>query len=558
MRWRRPVLGLVLLLSLALYATAPARGAEASELDALIREAGQYEARGEWRRASEIYEKALRARPDSPLLRQKLWECRVHHEISLRVRDQSYHQTLLRLPRSRILAFLSEVLTLIQDSYFRPPDLVALEQAGFQSLLVAYDDPLFRATHLAHLNDTQLEQLKTLTWGYTQKAKEGKGRITDIVCAALQFAQEANRLTSVPDSVFLIQYTFGLATSLDKYTGCLTPQRLKDVYALIDGEFVGIGVELRHNDRKELEIVHVLPNSPAEAAGLQSRDVILAIDGIPVEGETLDESADRLQGPLGSEVTLLIRRQGKPSPLRVTLRRDHVEVPSVEEAVILSPAEGIGYVRISSFQRTTFRELASALERLQAEGMQVLILDLRGNPGGLLTAAVDVADLFLSSGVIVSTSGRGNGQSWTYWARPTSTISTPLVLLVDRDSASASEIVAGALKDHHRALIVGERTYGKGTVQSILPLKTVEAGIRLTTAEFLSPTGRPYAHVGVEPDIAVERAPGDFDPEDDFDRTDLSAALRLSRDAQLRAALRHARKLVAAQLHAAAPGDSVP
>lgn len=529
--------------------------AEAPSFDALIREAAQYEGRGEWRRAMEIYEQALRSRPESTLLRQKLWECRIHYDISLRVHDPSYQHGLLRLSRSQLVGFLSEVLTIIQDSYYRPPDLGRLERAGFQSLLIAIDDPSFRVLHLHGLTEETLEKLRTLVWGYIQRSVRDVTRVTDVVYSALRFAQEAKDMCGVPEGVFLVQFAFGIASSLDRYTTCLTPQRLKDVYAVIDGEFVGIGVELRHNDRRELEIVDVLPASPALRAGLRPGDVILAIDDVPVEGESLDESANRLQGALGTEVRLLVRRSGQAEPLRVRLTRAHIEVPSVEEAVILSPAEGVGYVRITSFQRTTHRELLEAIQTLRAQGMRVLILDLRGNPGGLLTAAVDVADLFLQSGIIVSTSGRGSGQSWTYWARPGDTLALPLVVLVDGESASASEIVAGALKDHHRAVIVGERTYGKGTVQSILPLKTVEAGIRLTTAEFLSPSGKPYSHRGVEPDIAVADE-AEVNPPDTGSREDLKGALRLSTDGQLRVALRRARQLVMAEMHAVSAGQN--
>lgn len=541
--WQR--LASVLLLAIPFLWTGAAAANSNTPLDQLVSEAAQYEARGEWREAIRRYEEALRQQPDSELVRQKLWECRVHYDIARRIHDRSYREELLGLTRTKQLALLGEVLTVIQDNYYRPPDLAALQAAGFRSLLVAFDDPLFRAAHLSHLSDSDLRGLQQLTLDYLKRRPANPVRVTDVVYTALQYVQQAQQQFSVAEGPLLVQLTFGLVASLDNYTACLTPQRLKDVYAVIDGEFVGIGVELRHNEHRELEIVDVLPNSPALRAGLLARDIILAIDGVPVAGESLDESADRLQGPLGSMVTLLIRRRGHQEPLHFRLRRDHVEVPSVEEAVTLSPAEGIGYVRLTSFQRTTYRELTDAIAKLRAEGMRALILDLRDNPGGLLTAAVDVADLFLAEGVIVSTSGRANGQSWTYWARPAGTLTLPVVVLVNHESASASEIVAGALKAHHRALIVGERTFGKGTVQSILPLKTADAGIRLTTAEFLSPTGQAYAGVGVEPDVAVLKTRPSRPATDGSRPGELRAALRLTEDVQLHVALRKARELVA-------------
>jgi carboxyl-terminal processing protease len=218
-----------------------------------------------------------------------------------------------------------------------------------------------------------------------------------------------------------------------------------------------------------------------------------------------DKAADLLQGPENSTVRVTVESPGQaPRDVQVTRRR--VEVPSVEEAKLIDPAAGIAYFRITSFQESTDGEVNQALWKLHRLGMKSLIIDLRGNPGGLLRSAVDVADRFVSRGTIVSTRGRNELENQTYRAQKgeDQTWHVPLVVLIDGDSASASEIFAGAIRDFKRGTIVGKRSYGKGSVQGIFSLKTADTGIRLTTAKFYSPLGKPFAKVGVDPDVTVQ------------------------------------------------------
>jgi carboxyl-terminal processing protease len=216
----------------------------------------------------------------------------------------------------------------------------------------------------------------------------------------------------------------------------------------------------------------------------------------------VDQAAQLLQGPPGSLVTLAVLRG--PSPARaVTVRREHVEVPSVEDVRMADPAAGVAYLKISSFQKTTAADLEAALRRLDAAGMRSLVVDLRGNPGGLLSAAVDVADLFLERGLVVATRGRSPEEDFNYTASRPGTWRMPLVVVIDGESASSSEIFAGAIRDHARGTIVGTRSYGKGSIQGIFPLDSAGVGMRLTTAKFYSPNGHPYSGIGVEPHLAV-------------------------------------------------------
>ncbi len=251
-----------------------------------------------------------------------------------------------------------------------------------------------------------------------------------------------------------------------------------------------------------LLIVHVIPGSPAHLAGIHADDRITAVDGRPTAGLTTDEAAAMLQGEVGALVQVTAVQPGH-APRQLSIRRAHVEVPSVENAHIIDRNFGIGYLKLPSFQKTTSRDLDAALWKLHREGMRSLVIDLRGNPGGLLTASVEVSDKFIEGGGIVSTRGRSPQEDFNYTAHQAGTWRVPLVVLIDHDSASASEIFAGAIRDHRRGTVVGVRSYGKGSVQGIFPLSFAGSGVRLTTAKFFSPSGRPISKRGVTPDIVV-------------------------------------------------------
>jgi carboxyl-terminal processing protease len=306
---------------------------------------------------------------------------------------------------------------------------------------------------------------------------------------------------------------------------------------------VGLGVEIK-SAPDGLLVVHVIPASPAERAGIRAGDRLIGVGGRSIGGLSVDEAAHLLQGPEGSLVTLAVAR-GPGAARAVTVRREHVEVPSIEEAAIVDPAAGIARVKISSFQKTTAADLDAALRRLDAAGMRALVIDLRGNPGGLLSAAVDVADLFLDRGLVVATRGRSPEEDFNYTAARSGTWRMPLVVMIDGDSASSSEILAGAIRDHRRGTLVGSRSYGKGSIQGIFPLDAAGVGMRLTTAKFFSPRGLPFSGVGVEPDVPVVTAARPIDG-------GVAAAEGQQSDAVLSTAVEVARRSVLRP--AAAPG----
>ena len=278
-----------------------------------------------------------------------------------------------------------------------------------------------------------------------------------------------------------------------------------------------------------LVIVRVISGSPAEQAGARAGDRIIAVDGRQTSSYTTDQAANFLQGPEGSLCTLVLGAADE-ADRQLTIRRQRVEVPSVDRVRIVDDKQGVGYVRLTCFQKTTRRDLEAALWRLHGEGLRSLIIDLRGNPGGLLISSVDIASLFLDSGVIVSTHGRIAQEDSTYSAHQEGTWKVPLTLIIDQESASAAEIFSGAIRDHHRGTIVGVRSFGKGSVQGIFQLDGSDSGLRLTTAKFYSPQGKPYSRVGVEPDVVVHQAAKPID-----------GTLTVKEDAMLNAALEIAR-----------------
>jgi carboxyl-terminal processing protease len=269
---------------------------------------------------------------------------------------------------------------------------------------------------------------------------------------------------------------------------------------------VGVGVEVGIADHRPT-IAQVLTNSPAAQGGLKAGDHIQRVDRAAVFDLSADAVAQRLKGAAGTAVELEVLTPGESNTRAVTLIRQPVSVPSVNLTQILNAEAGIGYCQVSAFHKGTPEELDLALLQLKLQGMKALVLDLRGNAGGLFHSALQVAERFLTDGIIVTTQSQVRDQNRTYRATNPGALSIPLVVLVDGDTASAAEIVAGALKEHQRATLVGQTTYGKGSIQRVLQLDTVPSGIRVTLARFFSPRGQPYGGNGVTPHIVIARAP---------------------------------------------------
>ena len=473
------------------------------ELDDLLRNGQQLELERRWADALTHYEDGLRQYPRrSRFCSAATTPRRLHYDLQRRANDRSFRESIGRMPLDQALDLYAQVLVKIEAHYVDSPNWQDLVERGTNDLEVALSEPSFVERNVPQANRAKAAQfarqlrsiLGTRTVRNRQEARDA---------AAFAASLAAERLGISPTAVVL-EYLCGATNSLDQYSAFLTPDQLNEVYSQIEGNFVGLGVELK-TQNNILQIVRVITGSPAEEAGIRDGDRIVSVDGKAVSSMSTDLAANLLQGEEGTLVTLVVAGSDNRER-QVTVRRRRVEVPSVDQVSMIDRERGIGYFRITSFQKTTLRDLDAALWKLHREGMQSLIIDVRGNPGGLLNSAVDVADRFVERGVIVSTHGRSTQEDATFTAHGEGIWHMPLVVIVDQDSASAAEIFSGAIHDLHRGTIVGVRSYGKGSVQGIFPLDGTNAGIRLTTAKFYSPTGKAYSHVGVEPDVNVRQA----------------------------------------------------
>lgn len=332
---------------------------------------------------------------------------------------------------------------------------------------------------------------------------ESRLPLEDLRSFAKVFEQIRQGYVEEVDDSTLLEYAIkGMLQGLDPHSSYLDRASFDDLQANTTGEFAGLGIEVGiENDY--ITVVTPMDDTPAARAGLKSGDIILRLSGKSLKGVGLDEAVERMRGPKGSSVTLTIARKGHKEPFDVTIERDTVRVRSVRSKIL---DDGYGYLRISQFQLDTGSDVAAEIRELQEEGdLKGMVIDLRNNPGGVLQSSVEVADAFLDSGLVVYTEGRSKSASLEYSAEPGDmTEGIPLVVLINDGSASAAEIVAGALQDHHRAVVMGTDSFGKGSVQTVIPINS-ERAIKLTTALYFTPNGRSIQAQGITPDIVVER-----------------------------------------------------
>jgi carboxyl-terminal processing protease len=496
----------------ALAQDAPTQGATAPSLsvelfqelpppedeELAVREGADLERARRWVEAIGHYEKALERFPENHQLIYGLRRSKIHFGIDRRYSDASFEQTLLRKSPNDALSLFEEIYDQVRSNYVDPVSVTSFTAHGTESLYLALANEKFLARNALRADSEAVTKLRqTLRESYWNRNVEGSGRARAAVIEVCRLARSSAGLS---DTAVIMEYVFGGCNALDDYSNYLTPDRLDDLYGNIEGEFVGLGIEMQSEAGRGMLLVNVLPESPAAAGGMRAGEYIVSINGVDCRGMTTDEAAKLLRGPSGSTVDLELLASTESERRRGKFVRQAVVVRSVEKVQMLDPANGIGYLRMSGFQKTTAEELDAALATLKRQGMKKLVWDLRGNPGGLLTAAVEVLDRFITEGVLVSTKGRSLDQNWTYSAHRAGThTDIEIVLLVDGDSASASEIVAGAIRDHKRGVIVGHKTFGKWSVQSILPVRD-KTGLRLTTAKFYSPNGLTLGKVGVKPD----------------------------------------------------------
>ena len=328
---------------------------------------------------------------------------------------------------------------------------------------------------------------------------------------------KSDYVEDIDDSQLLNDAIKGMLDGLDPHTVYLDPESFREMNIDTHGEFGGLGLEVTM-ENGVIRIVAPIDDTPAHKAGLKSGDLIISMDGVQVKGLSLGESVSLMRGKPGSEIVLTIVRKDRPEPFEVTLKRAIIQLESVRAELLET---GFGYVRVIQFQTGTATSLRQQLARLAREAgtaLKGLVLDLRDNPGGVLDGAIQVSDTFLRDGLIVSTRGRAEDSEVTFSASPKDYLNdAPLVVLVNGGSASASEIVAGALQDHGRALILGTTTFGKGSVQTILPMLN-GAALKLTTARYYTPNDRSIQATGITPDVVSQPAESSQTPDGDASR----------------------------------------
>ena len=315
----------------------------------------------------------------------------------------------------------------------------------------------------------------------------------------------------------------GLLQSLDPYSSYMSPKIFDEMQTETSGEFGGLGIEVSM-EAGVVKVISPIDDTPASRAGLKAGDYIVKINDVQVQGKSLSEAVDLMRGPVGSGIELTVRRRGERKALTFNIIREVIQVQSVKSEII---DENIGYIRLTSFNDNSSDQIEKQIKKLKKDkNLNSFILDLRNNPGGLLSQAIKISDFFLENGEIVSTKSRKKSENRKWFAKKGDiTDGKTLLVLINYGSASASEIVAGALKDHKRAIIVGENSFGKGSVQSIIPLKN-RGAIRLTVAKYYLPSGKSISEVGVRPDIEVNEEGDDFRIKTDTDNQ-LNYAIKL-------------------------------
>ena len=316
-----------------------------------------------------------------------------------------------------------------------------------------------------------------------------------------EYVDEINQSESMDSAIN------GLLQSLDPYSAYMSPEIFNEMQTETSGEFGGLGIEVSM-ESGVVKVISPIDDTPASRAGIKAGDYIVKINDIQVQGKSLSEAVDLMRGPVGSGIELTIRRRGERKALTFNIVREVIQIKSVKADLL---EKNIGYIRLTSFNENSGKQIKKEINKFEEnKNVKAYILDLRNNPGGLLSQAIKISDFFLNDGEIVSTKSRKSSENRKWFAKKGDlTNGKTIVVLINYGSASASEIVAGALKDHKRAILLGENSYGKGSVQSIIPLKN-DGAIRLTVAKYYLPSGKSISEVGVSPDIEVDEETDDF------------------------------------------------
>ena len=454
-----------------------------------------------WQEAIQHYEKSLKLLPLNKQITERMQISRVHLDVTRRYADRSFIESVERSTPAQSIEVYQDVVSKLETYYVDSIDYYKLALYGTAFLEVALTEREFIQKHLSKTPAASIENFRRNVHRLVFGKKVGNAN--ELKNLALLVASEAQEQIGLMPTATLFEFISGSVGLLDPYSSILTPGEYREIMSQIEGNLIGLGVEL-WAEGNELRIVDVFKGSPAAQAGLLPGHYILEVDGQTIVSIGAKRAADMLRGPENSSVKLVISSGGDQS-VAIDVVRRRVEIPSVSSAEMRNGQ--IGYIRITNFQKTTVNEVSRALFDLSSQGMKSLVIDLRRNPGGLLESAVELADYFIVRGGIVSTRGRNTSENRNYTAHAAGTWDMPLVVLIDAESASASEIFAGAIRDHDRGYIVGQISYGKGSVQGVFPSERGIGGLRLTVSRFYSPSGTAISQRGITPHVMVPEEP---------------------------------------------------
>lgn len=468
-------------------------------ISAILKEGKRLETECRFRKALELYEKSIRQSPNEKELQKRYSRAKIMCDIQKRFQNPSYIQTVEGMDEEHLNVFVRSVLQAHANHYVfeLTPDEVFYREIC--SLEIAMGSSFFYENILAGQNPQAVKE-------FVQKIHQLPKRIhvkdtVELQHLTMQLGASCERRFGKKASFFVMECLFGFITSLDPYSEVLLPMQHQDLISLVSGYLIGVGIEFRTNT-EGTRITTLIPNSPASISGLKVGDQILAVDGKSITNASMEQVSAMLQGDAGAWLTLWVQT-GNDLPRTVQIQRKTIRYGSIEKSFLLPEAPQIGYVRITGFQQNSASELNQVMMDLHAKGMRNLILDLRGNPGGSLIAGVQMADLFLKQGKILQTRDFRNEQ--TYMAHPQQTWDIPIVLLIDEQSASATEVFAGAILENNRGQVVGSRSFGKGAMQGIYPIADTDFALKLTISHLYSPNGNRYNHQGIQPNLMVYR-----------------------------------------------------
>ena len=484
-------------------ATVPATAETPAALqpEEVLRVGKALEQQRRWQEAIQHYEKSLKLLPLNKQITERMQISRVHLDVTRRYADRSFIESVERSTPAQSIEVYQDVVSKLETYYVDSIDYYKLALYGTAFLEVALTEREFIQKHLSKTPAASIENFRRNVHRLVFGKKVGNAN--ELKNLALLVASEAQEQIGLMPTATLFEFISGSVGLLDPYSSILTPGEYREIMSQIEGNLIGLGVEL-WAEGNELRIVDVFKGSPAAQAGLLPGHYILEVDGQTIVSIGAKRAADMLRGPENSSVKLVISSGGDQS-VAIDVVRRRVEIPSVSSAEMRNGQ--IGYIRITNFQKTTVNEVSRALFDLSSQGMKSLVIDLRRNPGGLLESAVELADYFIVRGGIVSTRGRNTSENRNYTAHAAGTWDMPLVVLIDAESASASEIFAGAIRDHDRGYIVGQISYGKGSVQGVFPSERGIGGLRLTVSRFYSPSGTAISQRGITPHVMVPEEP---------------------------------------------------